>query len=133
MVYMFLDRQVFKKISMDMNVHEKGKMDIESSFSFGIHLSEDHSSCIAKLYQDAKLKNDPSSFNISVEVVGEFSCEGISTEEDEKEAHIQAYLMLFPYVQNMIAKLTVDAGLPPLMIQMSKLNPDNIKIETLNE
>ena len=41
--------------------------------------------------------------------------------------------MLFPYVQNMIAKLTVDAGLPPLMIQMSKLNPDNIKIETLNE
>ena len=38
MVYMFLDRQVFKKISMDMNVHEKGKMEIESSFSFGIHL-----------------------------------------------------------------------------------------------
>ena len=41
-----------------------------------------------------------------------------------------AYTLLFPYVQNIVARLTVDAGLPPLMISLAKMNPNNVKLSS---
>ena len=117
---------------MSMKIHEEIQMEIESNFNLNLRFYNDNSSCLAKLRQEVRLKNDPSAFNVMAEIVGEFSCEGITTECEQKEAHIQAYMQLFPYVQNMISQLTVNAGLPPLMIQMSKLSLDDVNIERAN-
>ena len=67
--------------------------------------------------------------NIVVECVGWFAYEGILNDEDRKVAHAQAYMLLFPYVQNEIAQLVMSAGLPPLMIRMGKIDMESVKIE----
>ena len=33
-------------------------------------------------------------------------------------------------VQNIVARLTVDAGLPPLMISLAKMNPNDVKLSS---
>lgn len=131
MVYLSLKQPKFKKIHMEIDVENKSQLDIEVTFSFKVKHSEDNSSCIAYLHQDLKEKNIPSQFNISVELLGYFSCDGIVTDYDKKISHIQSYILLFPYMQNMIAQLTSSAGMPPLMIEMIKMNPDDIIEENI--
>lgn len=129
MVYMSLKHQVFKEVHMKIDIKEESQLEIESTFSFNVNYNEDYSSCIASLRQEVKLKNNPSKFSIVVEGLGHYSCEGILNEQDKKMAHIESYTLLFPYIQNMVAKLALCAGLPPLMIERAKLKPEDIKFD----
>ena len=128
MVYLTLLHQSFKNIHMSIDLKEDSQVEIESNFSFNINYNEDNTSCIAELKQILTHKTDPQQLNILVESKGQFACEGIVSDETKKEAHVMAYTQLFPYVQNMIAQLTVNAGLPPLMIGISKMDPSDVKL-----
>ncbi len=128
MVYLTLQHQSFKNIQMNVDIKEDSEIELESTFSFGISYNEDNTACIAKLQQVLRHKNDPEELSILVEERGHFLCEGITSDEAKKEAHVMAYTQLFPYIQSIIARLTVDAGLPPLMINMERLNPEDVEI-----
>lgn len=130
MVYLSLQQQIFNEIHMKIDMKEKTQIEIESRFSFSVSYNEDNSACIAVLRQEVREKNDPSQFNVVVESQGHYICEGISNDDEKKIAHVQSYCLLFPYVQNMIARLVSSAGLPPLMIKMEKMTSDNIKLES---
>lgn len=126
MVYLTLQRQRFKTIQMNVDLKENAEIEIESTFSFHINYNEDNSACTAELKQMLRHKSDPEQLSILVETNGQFECEGIVSDDTKKEAHVMAYNLLFPYVQNLIARLTVDAGLPPLMIRSSKMEPKDV-------
>ena len=128
MVYLTLQNQSFRNIQMKVDLKENTEIEIESKFSFNINYNEDDTVCIAEIKQILQHKTDPEQLEIIVEGSGQFTCEGIVSDETKREAHIMAYTLLFPYVQHLIARLTVDAGLPPLMISMTKMDPQQVNI-----
>ena len=113
---------------MKVDLKADTEIELESTFSFNVNYNDDNSGCIAEISQIVRQKSNPDEFNIVVEGKGQFICEGILSDETKKEAHVMAYTLLFPYIQNMIARLVVDAGLPPLMLEMAKMSPDDIEI-----
>ena len=113
---------------MNVDIKENSEIELESTFSFGISYNDDNTACIAELKQVLQHKNNPEKLSISVEERGHFLCEGVNSDETKREAHVMAYTQLFPYIQSLISRLTVDAGLPPLMINMEKLNPADIEV-----
>ena len=128
MVYLSLQRQSFKNIQLRVDLKKNTEIEIESTFAFNVNYNEDNTVCIAELKQLLNHKADPEQFSISVEGIGQFACEGIVSDETKKQAHVMAYTLLFPYVQNIVARLTVDAGLPPLMINLAKMDPKDIEL-----
>lgn len=129
MVYLTLNQQIFKEISLKVDIKENSQLELQSSYSFNVSYNEDNSLCVAKLKQELKCPDNPEMFSIAVECHGHFNCEGIQTADDKKQAHIQAYSLLFPYVQSKIAGLTKDAGGPPIMVEMDKMRADRVFVQ----
>lgn len=131
MVYLSLQQKSFREIQMKINIKERPQIEVETNYSFSVEYGQDNSSCIAHLRQNVRSKEDSSIFSIVVECSGNFSCEGITDDDDKKIAHIQSYILLFPYVQDMIATLTASAGLAPMMIKMDKMEPENVEVKKI--
>lgn len=129
MVFLNLKQQVFKELNMVMTVEKNTEMQIDSRFSFNVQYADKNEFCVATLRQELVYRDDPNKFHIIVESIGNFACEGISSENDKKQAHIQAYTLLFPYVQNMVGQLAISAGLPRLMIEMVKMKAEDVNIQ----
>lgn len=132
MVYLSLQRKNFTAIQMKVDLKSDTEIELESTFSFNVNYNDNNSGCIAELKQKVLQKSNTDQFNIIVDCRGQFVCEGIVSDETKKEAHVMAYTLLFPYVQNMIASLVMEAGLPPLMLDMAKMDPNNITITKNN-
>ncbi len=128
MVFLKLQQQAFRKVDMVVNIGAQSDMELESSFSFSMDYNEDNSQCAARLNYDIHLKEAPEKLKVIVECLGVYACQGIETEADKKQAHVQAYNLLFPYVQGMIAHMMVSAGMPALMVEMMQLDPGDIVI-----
>lgn len=129
MVYLSLDRQTFKEVQMQIEIKEDTQIEVMTRYSFDVRYSDDNSSCLAHLRQEAKSKDDSSKFYILVDGLGQFSCEGITSDEDKKIAHVQAYTLLFPYIQKMVETMASSAGSSPLMIKMAKMSPEDVVFE----
>lgn len=132
MVYLSLQHHSFTNIHMNVELKPDTEIELEVGYSFNLNYNDDNSGCIAVLKQSVKEKNNPGEFDIVVDCKGQFVCEGIVSDETKKEAHVKAYALLFPYVQSMVAHLAVEAGLPPLMLGMAKIDVDDIKLSENN-
>ena len=128
MINLQLQKIIYKKINSIFDIKENMELQVQNTFSLNVNYTENNNVCVATLRNDTNSPNNLDAFNISLEIVGVFSCEGIVSVIDKQEAHVQIYKYLFPYSQSMIADLSVKAGLPPLMIEMVNLNPSEVNI-----
>ena len=128
-MFLSLKQIVFKEIHMEVDIIENKELELESKFLFNVNYNDDNSSCIARLRQEVVSKKNTKEFNITVEALGNFNCEGIETGDDKKRAHVHSYILVFPYVQNMIAQLANHAGLPPFMVDMAKMREEDVILE----
>lgn len=127
MLYLTLQSQAFKNIHMLVNFPNDIEVKLKGIQDFKVQYGDNNSECVAKLMYGLEY-TDPTQFELSVECHGRFICEGIVDEDSKKAAHIKAYELLFPYVQNKIAQLTVDAGMPPIFIKMEKMEASQVQI-----
>lgn len=132
MVALSLKKQFFKEIYMERNAEENKQLNLESTFSFSVSYNDDNSFCVGTLRQEIKSKQDAKEFHIVVEGLGYFDCEGIKEDEDKKQAHVQSYTLLFPYIQNMIAELSRQAGLLPIIVNMVQMQVDDVIVKDNN-
>ncbi len=111
-------------------IEKPGQFQIENSFSFHVEYNRENSRCVAKLYQSAREKSEDSRFFISVDMIGVFELEDVSTPEDKKEIHVQCYYQLFPYAQQLVSQLCAGSGLANFKLRRSKMSPDNVTMNT---
>ena len=133
MVKLHLQRQTFPEVHVSVNIPDQREIQLKSDFGFRVNYAKENKSCLAILRQELNSKDPAAKCQVIVEVRGLFQVEGIVSDEDKKEAHVQAYKMLFPYVQNEISRLMTDAGLPPLMVQPVDMKVENVQMETGNK
>lgn len=128
-MYLQLITQRSVKLELTINIENEQTLEIENRFDFNVLYSDDNKKCKAVLNCEIRCKDNPDILHISAKNEGVFNCEGIEDEDDKKQAHVLAYTLLFPYVQNTISQLSVSAGLPPIMIEMAKIDPDTVKVK----
>lgn len=129
MVSLMFNASRVKSLNFSVNIEKDSQIEVEGSFDFNVIYQESLSKCSAILSYKLACKNNPQILTAYVSIEAQFSYNGNLTVEDKKAAHIQAYLMTFPIVQEKIKNMLVDAGLPPLYIEMAPLDIDSVKVQ----
>lgn len=126
MVNVTLTTQRIREVHFVNHIDKSGQIQLTSGFNFHVDYAADNSRCVARLYQSAKMKDDPDKLFISAEIVGIFSLQGVVDEETKKDAHIQCYDQLFPYLQSTVNQLTAASGMPGFLLKKNPMKRENI-------
>lgn len=126
MLNVTLISQRMQEIHFINHLEASGKIELSSSFHFHVNFANDNRSCCAKLYQSAKMKDDPDRLFISGEIVGIFRLDGMESDEDKREVHIQCYNQLFPYLQSTLSFVAASSGMPGFLLQKRPIDPEHI-------
>ncbi len=96
-----------------VNKCENGtKLEFENKYSYNVKYSTNNI-CIGELMVDVNDKGDKDKFHIHAVIQGMFS---FNPEVKRELLHVQTFKELFPYARTMISSLTVNAGIPPVII-----------------
>ena len=120
-------------IQMNNKINDNQAYELETSFNFNVAYSDDNKQCRAVLRTDVRCKDDPEMLSINVEYEGIYQCDQINNDDDRKEAHVLAYILLFPYVQYMISNIAVSAGFPSIMIERSQIDSSNVELSEFKQ
>ena len=126
MVTVNLISQRLREVHFVNHVDKSGQIQLTSSFNFHVDYAPDNSKCVAKLYQSAKMKEDEDKLFVSAEIEGIFVLEGVVDEETKREAHVQCYNYLFPYLQAAVNQLSSASGMPGFLFKKNPMRRENI-------
>ncbi len=106
-----------------VNKHENGaRIEFENKYSYNVKYSKNNN-CIGEFTVEVNDKANKDKFHIKAVIQGIFTYDsGV-----EKEIiHVQTFKELFPYARTMISSLTVNAGLPPVILPTFDIESQNI-------
>ena len=126
MVTVNLVSQRLREVHFVNRVDKSGQIQLTSSFNFHVDYSPDNTRCVAKLYQSAQMKEDADKLFISGEIEGVFTLEGAVDEESKREAHVQCYNYLFPYLQTAVAQLAASSGMPGFLLKKNPMRREGV-------
>lgn len=96
-----------------VNKHENGtRIEFENKYSYNVKYSPNNT-CICEFTVEVNDKANKDKFHIKAVVHGIFT---YNPESKKEIIHVETYKELFPYVRAMISSLTVNAGIPPVIL-----------------
>lgn len=105
------------------NHHENGtRIEFENTYSYNVKYGTDNN-CVGEFTVEVKDKSAPEKFRIKAVILGSFAYD--PTVKKEK-IHIESFKELFPYVRAMVSSLTVNAGLPPVILPALDIESQSI-------
>lgn len=126
MVTVTLANQRVQEVHFVNRIDKSGQIQLKSSFNFHVDYTSDNSKCIAKLYQSAQMKDDPEKLFISAEIIGVFELSGVVDDETKRDAHVQCYDQLFPFLQSTITQLATASGMPGFLMKKTPMDRANV-------
>ena len=114
------------KINLINNLSIPGKMEIAQQLQHNVKRTENGASCITTVIVEDKTS---SSFSIEVAVTADFRLSGGQAEEGEISA--ECYRQIYPYVRTLITTMTANAGMQPLIIKYTPIDPKNVTSSSL--
>ena len=88
------------------------KIQLETKFSYNVKYSKDLT-CRGELSAKVTDKENPDKFYVNVKMIGVFSFEEGA---DKDFLHIETFRLLFPFVRSLVSTITVNAGIPPVIL-----------------
>lgn len=106
-----------------VNALENGtRVEFENKYSYNVRFAQ-NSTCVGEFNVDIADKTVPDKFHIKASVLGIFTYkEGLKKEV----VHVETYKELFPYVRAMVQNLTVNAGIPPIVLPAIDIEQQSI-------
>jgi len=99
----------------------KANMDIDFGHSIAVRNNEAQVSVKCVLFRKAKKEEKP--FHLEVQMTGIFQFQTeLEGEELKNILKQQAINILFPYLRALISNITVNAGLPPVILPLINVN-----------
>ena len=96
-----------------VNMHENGtRIEFENKYSYNVKYSPNNT-CVGEFTVEVNDKANKDKFHIKAVVLGIFT---YNPEAKKEVIHVESYKELFPYVRSMISSLTVNAGIPPVIL-----------------
>ena len=115
-------------INSRINIPTNKTVTIESGFSVQVRYNEEEKRMMSVLEVNCTCNEHPEWFNIVIQVMGVFVCDDLDTEEKKKNAHIESYKELFPFVQSVILELTTKAGVKSFFLEKEKIDASQVEI-----
>ena len=72
------------------------------------------------------MKDDPEKLFISAEIIGVFELSGVVDDETKRDAHVQCYDQLFPFLQSTITQLATASGMPGFLMKKTPMDRANV-------
>ena len=106
--------KAFKASQIDfVNKHENGtRIEFENKYSYNVKYAP-HNTCVGEFTVEVNDKQNKDKFHIKAVVLGIFT---YNPEAKKEIIHVESFKEIFPYVRTMISSLTVNAGIPPVII-----------------
>ena len=98
------------------------KLDFENKYSYNVKYSNNNT-CIGEFTVDISDKTNKDKFHIKAVIQGIFT---FNPEVKKEILHVQTFKELFPYARTMISSLTVNAGIPPVIIPSFDIESQSI-------
>jgi len=95
---------------------------LETKVSYSVKYAKDLT-CRGELSANVTDKHNPDKFAISIKTVGIFTYEEGA---DKDMLHIETFHMLFPYARALVSTVTVNAGIPPVILPNIEIEGQNI-------
>lgn len=106
-----------------VNKHDNGtKIEFENKYSYNVKYSPNNT-CIGEFTVEVNDKANKDKFHIKAVVLGIFN---YNPEVKKEIIHIETFKELFPYVRTMISSLTVNAGIPPVILPTFDIESQSI-------
>ncbi len=106
-----------------VNKHENGaRIEFENKYSYNVKYSGNNN-CIGEFTVEVNDKAYKDKFHIKAVIQGVFT---YNPEVAKEVIHVQSFKELFPYARTMISSLTVNAGLPPVILPAFDIESQNI-------
>lgn len=106
-----------------VNKHENGaRIEFENKYSYNVKYSKNNN-CIGEFTVEVNDKANKEKFHIKAVIQGIFTYD---PEVAKEIVHVQTFKELFPYARTMISSLTVNAGLPPVILPTFDIESQNI-------
>ena len=108
------------------NLAPNKKIELSNKYSYNCGYAKGNV-CRGEFRVEVSDKEDPKNFAITVVVVGIFECaEGLAKEK----LHVESFRELFPFVRALVATVTTNAGMPPVIIPAIDIEKQEIyKVE----
>lgn len=116
--------KAFKASEIDfVNKHENGtRIEFENKYSYNVKYSANNT-CVGEFTVEVNDKANKDKFHIKAVVLGVFT---YNPEAKKEVIHVETYKELFPYVRTMISSLTVNAGIPPVILPSLDIESQSI-------
>lgn len=104
------------------------KIQLENKFQFNVKYAANNS-CLAEMNVKVSDKENREKFFVDLTLRGIFTFPAESKKED---VHVEAFKTLFPYARTYISTLTLNAGIPPIIIPDPNIDSQSIYRFDLN-
>lgn len=106
-----------------VNKHDNGtRIEFENKYSYNVKYSPNNT-CIGEFTVEVNDKTNKEKFHIKAVVLGIFT---YNPETKKEIIHVESFKELFPYVRSMISSLTVNAGIPPVILPSFDIESQSI-------
>lgn len=106
-----------------VNKHDNGtRIEFENKYSYNVKYSPNNT-CIGEFTVEVNDKANKEKFHIKAVVLGIFT---YNPETKKEIIHVESFKELFPYVRSMISSLTVNAGIPPVILPSFDIESQSI-------
>lgn len=100
------------KLQFSNHLPANKKIELSNKYSYNCGYMKGNI-CRGVFAVDVADKENPEQFSISVEMIGIFECEeGLAKEK----LHVESFREMFPFVRSLVATVTTNAGMPPVII-----------------
>lgn len=102
-----------------------GKLELKNELKYNVKYSEQEHKCMGQCRFKVHHSERPDLFSIEVEARGFFE---YAESSDKKEIHSETYNQLFPYIRSLISTITVNCGMPPVVIPKIEIDSGNVVV-----
>ncbi len=106
-----------------VNKHENGaKIEFENKYSYNVKYSPNNT-CIGEFTVEVNDKNNKDKFHIRAVILGIFS---YKSDVKKEKIHVETFKEIFPYARAIVSSLTVNAGIPPVILPSFDIEAQSI-------
>lgn len=110
------------ELSLVNKLPNGSKIQLETKYSYNVQYSKDLT-CRGELTAKVTDKEKPEQFCINVKMIGVFAFEEGA---DKDLLHIETFRLLFPFVRSLVSTITVNAGIPAVILPNIDIEGQNI-------
>ena len=106
-----------------VNKHDNGtRIEFETTYTYNVKYNQNNL-CMGEFTVEVFDKNNKEKFRIKSVMCGIFS---YKPDVKKEFLHVETFKEMFPYARAMISNLTVNAGLPPVIIPQFDIESQSI-------